>query len=128
MEIDEMIKKILGELGQMVRTESVVGKPIVAGDTTVIPVSRVSFGFGGGGGTTPSKKQEAGEGSGFGGGAQIEPIAFIVIHDGKAQLLNVQYKDGFSIGKVVDLIPELIEKVKDIRNKKDPQKSKEAKG
>lgn len=127
MEINEMIKKLLAELGQMVKTESVIGEPIQAGDTTVIPVSRISFGFGGGGGTTPSKKTEAGEGSGFGGGAQIEPVAFIVIHDGKAQLLNVEDKDGFSVGKVVDLIPEIIDKVKGMRNKKESEKETKTK-
>ncbi len=114
-----MIEKLLAELGQLVRTESVVGKPIQTGDTTVIPVSQISFGFGGGGGgIAPGKKSESGEGSGFGGGAQIEPVAFIVIHEGKAQLLNVHDKDGFGIGKVIDLIPELIDKVKDLRSNK----------
>ena len=42
MEINEMIEKLLAELGQLVRTESVVGKPIQTGDTTVIPVSKIS--------------------------------------------------------------------------------------
>lgn len=121
-----MIEKLLAELGQLVRTESVVGKPIQTGDTTVIPVSKISFGFGGGGGSTPSKKSESGEGSGFGGGAQIEPVAFIVIHDGKAQLLNVQDKEGFGIGKVIDLIPEIIDKIKDLRGNRE-KKEKETK-
>jgi len=107
VEINEMIEKLLAELGQLVRTESVVGKPIQTGDTTVIPVSKISFGFGG-------------------GGAQIEPVAFIVIHDGKAQLLNVQDKEGFGIGKVIDLIPEIIDKIKDLRGNRE-KKEKETK-
>jgi sporulation protein YtfJ len=128
VDIHGLIKALLGELKDLVRTESVVGKPIQAGDTTVIPVSRVSLGFGGGGGNAPGRKEQPTEGSGIGGGASIEPVAFIVIHNGKAQLVNVQDKDGFGIGKVVDLIPELLETVKGFRGKRqDPKDTKDPK-
>lgn len=116
MDIHNLIKTLLGELKELVKTESVVGEPIQAGETTVIPVSKVSFGFGGGGGNTPSKKDTPAEGSGIGGGASIEPVAFIVIHDGKAQLINLRSKDGLG-GKVMDLIPDLLDKVKGFREK-----------
>ena len=127
LDIQDIIKVLLGELGQLVQTKSVVGDPIEAGEAIVIPVSRISFGFGGGGGSTPSKKSEPGEGSGMGGGAHIEPVAFIVIHEGKAQLLNLRDKDGFGIGKVVDLIPEIIEKLKGFREKKEGREGSEKK-
>ena len=127
LDIQNIIKVLLDELGQLVQTKSVVGDPIQAGDSTLIPVSRISFGFGGGGGSTPSRKSEPGEGSGVGGGAHIEPIAFIVIHDGKAQLLNLRDKEGFSVGKVVDLIPEILEKMKGFREKKGKGEKSDAK-
>lgn len=124
-EINDMIKNFLEELKQIVRTETVVGQPIQAGDSTVIPVSKVMFGFGGGGGTSQSEKKESGGGTGIGGGASIEPLAFIVISEGKAQLLSVKEKGGITPGKVVDLLPEIIEQLKGFKSKKSKEKESE---
>ena len=49
----------------------------------------------------------------MGGGASIEPMAFIVITEGKAQLLSVSHKEELSLGKVIDLIPDLLSHVKE---------------
>jgi len=93
MDITNMIKNLLAELREMIKTETVVGEPIEAGDSVVIPVSKVSVGFGGGGGGSKADEKAAGgEGSGIGGGASIEPVAFIVITEGKAQLLTLALK------------------------------------
>ncbi len=113
MDIAEITKNMMEELSKMVRTESVVGKPIQAGNSVVIPVSKVTFGFGTGGGTGVREKKEPGEGVAMGGGASIEPMAFIVITEGKAQLLSVSHKEELSLGKVIDLIPDLLSHVKE---------------
>ncbi|OQX60129.1 sporulation protein [candidate division KSB1 bacterium] len=118
MDITNMIKNLLAELREMIKTETVVGEPIEAGDSVVIPVSKVSVGFGGGGGGSKADEKTAGgEGSGIGGGASIEPVAFIVITEGKAQLLTLAPKREFGLGKVIDLIPEILNKVKDLKSK-----------
>lgn len=124
-QVNDMVKSLLEELKQIVRTETVIGQPIQAGDSTVIPVSKVMFGFGGGGGTSPKEKKESGSGTGIGGGASIEPLAFIVITDGKAQLLSVKEKGGITPGKVVDLLPEIIEQFKGFKSKKNKEKEPE---
>jgi len=113
MDLADITQNMMTELSKMVRTDSVVGKPIQAGKSTVIPVSRVTFGFGSGGGSLQKEKKEPDEGMAMGGGATIEPIAFIVITDEKAQLLSIGGKEGLSLGKVIDLIPDLISHVKD---------------
>jgi len=122
VEVNEMVKNVLEEMRQILKTETVIGEPIQAGESTVIPVSKVSFGFGGGGGTGQTEKKESGGGSGMGGGASIEPVAFIVISEGKTQLLSLKEKGGLTPGKVIDLIPELIEQVKGFKGKKDKKK------
>lgn len=119
---DEMIRNLLQELQQIVRTQTVVGEAMQAGNSTVIPVSKVMFGFGGGGGNVPGKKQETGGASGVGGGASIEPVAFIVITNGKAQLLSLKEKGGLTPGKVIDLIPEILEHVRDFAGKRSKKK------
>ena len=120
MQLESILKNVLAELREMVQTETVVGKPIHAGDSVVIPVSKVSVGFGGGGGTRAEKsKDDKNDGTALGGGASIEPVAFIVITNGKAQLLSLTAKEeNFNWGKVVDLIPDLLTQVKDMTQKK----------
>lgn len=77
MAVSELIKNVMKELESLMRTKTVVGDPISAGDYTVIPVSKVSFGFGAGGGGDEKKK--GGTGEGVGGGWSIEPLAFFVV-------------------------------------------------
>ncbi len=105
--IDELLKAVLPELRQMAKAQTVVGDPVQAGDSTVIPVSKVSVGFGAGGGEGEDPK---GKGSGTGGGAMIEPVAFIVITEGKVKVVPLTAKDT-TIGKVIDLVPEIMDRV-----------------
>jgi sporulation protein YtfJ len=114
MVIEALVKTVLSELKQITQTETVVGEPITAGGVTVIPVSRVSVGFGAGGGKTGGK---SGEGEGTGGGVMIEPVAFIVIHEKKAELLSMK-KENAGLGQVIDLIPDVIQKIKDYQESK----------
>lgn len=122
MNIAQVTREFLEELAQIIQTKSVVGEPIQAGDALVIPVSKVSFGFGLGGGEHSGDKKEPSEGSLLGAGANIEPVAFIIISEGKAQLLTLKGKEGLSLGKVVDLIPEVISQLKGLRKKEAPEK------
>ncbi len=127
MELETILKNVLSELRQMVKTETVVGKPIQAGESVVVPVSKVSVGFGvGGGERTEENKKGLNGGTGLGGGATIEPVAFIVITNGKAQLLSLTKQEAFNWGKVVDLIPELIDQVKGFSGKKEKAKAEKA--
>lgn len=105
--LEELLQSILPELRQMAKAQTVIGDPIQAGESTVIPVSKVSVGFVAGGG---KDAKEGGSGSGSGGGASIEPIAFIVITDGKVHLVPVTSKDT-TIGKVIDLVPDILDRV-----------------
>ncbi len=121
MSVEVLIKTLLQEFRQIVRTESVVGEPVVVGETVIVPVSKISFGFGAGGG----KGDKSEGGSGTGGGASVEPVAFIVIREGKAQLLPLEDK-GVSIKKLLELAPDVIKKVKDFREKREKKKAQEA--
>lgn len=117
MTLENVIKTIMEEIRNIAKTETVVGKEIRAGDSTIVPVSKISFGIGGGGGAGKDGK----EGTGIGGGATVEPIAFVIVTNGKAQILPLGEKTG-TLGKVIDLIPEIMEK---IGVKKEEKKEKE---
>ncbi len=118
MSVEDLIKTVMTEFRQIVNAETVVGEPIDVGGTVVVPVSRISFGFGAGGGSDKSD----GGGSGTGGGASVEPLAFVVIRDGKAQILPVQEKEG-SIKGLLDLAPDILSKVKGFKEKRERRKA-----
>lgn len=112
----------MGELHRIVQTKTVVGEPVEAGDLTLIPVSRITFGFGAGGG------QEGKGRSGTGGGATVEPIAFVVIdRDGKAQILTLSDKD-VSWSQVLGLMPEAVSKIKSFVDRKSRKEEAEEEG
>lgn len=117
--VETLIERVMGELHRIVRTETVVGEPVQAGNVTLIPVSRISFGFGAGG-------QEGKGQSGTGGGATVEPIAFVVIDaEGKVQILSLKDKE-LSLGQLVELVPEALAKIKKfIGKKKDGEEGQE---
>lgn len=117
--IETLIERVMGQLHQIVQTETVVGEPVVAGDLTLIPVSKISFGFGAGGG----KEDKAGGGAG--GGASVEPIAFVVIDaEGQVQIMTLGAKDP-SWGQLVELVPEAVAKVKGFVARRREAKSNE---
>ena len=78
MHIDNLVGSVLSQIREMIKTETVVGEPITVQDVVLIPVSRVSLGFGAFGGKT---EKQQGDGEGTGGGVVVDPIAFIVIRD-----------------------------------------------
>jgi uncharacterized spore protein YtfJ len=114
MVIENLVKTVLSELKTITQTETIVGDPIEVRGVTIIPVSKVSIGFGIGGAKAAEKNRE---GEGTGGGVLIEPVAFIVVRGGKAELLSMK-KDGMGLGQIVDLIPEVLDTIKGFRTEK----------
>ncbi|MEE2876385.1 MAG: spore germination protein GerW family protein [Candidatus Neomarinimicrobiota bacterium] len=111
MAVSELIKNVMNDLETLMQTKTVVGDPITAGDYTVIPVSKVSFGFGAGGGGSESGKK-GGTGEGVGGGWSIEPLAFFVVGSEGARLYSLNNEETV-MGKLFDLAPKVAETVKD---------------
>jgi len=101
MAIDNIASVILEKLRGIAQTETVVGKPIVVEGTTLIPVSKVSIGFGLGSNTGKSEL------AGSGGGLSVEPIAFIVVSNGEARIMSLT-RDKDVFGKALDLVPEVV--------------------
>jgi uncharacterized spore protein YtfJ len=104
----DLISTIVEELKSMAKTEAIVGEPIKVNGKTIIPVIKISMGFGGGGGEDTSDKK-GGTGGGGGGGIKVEPVAFIVADEAEVSLLPIKPK---SLDKVVEVVPELISKIK----------------
>jgi uncharacterized spore protein YtfJ len=92
MGIDSLIKTVLTELQTAINSKTVIGEPQTFQNWTVIPVTKVSFGFGAGGGE--GRKDGSGFGGGSGGGATIEPVAFIAINPQEVKLISLKDKDS----------------------------------
>lgn len=105
MNLDTMASVLLEKLKGLAQTDTVVGQPIQAEGVTLIPVSRVSLGFGLGG---ASGKGEAG---GSGGGVTVEPIAFVVVQAEDVKIVSLT-RDRDVIGKAIDLVPEVLSLLK----------------
>ena len=105
MAIDALIKTVLSEMKVAINSKTVIGEPTVCGKWTVIPVTKVSFGFGAGGG---QGKNDANFGGGSGGGATLEPVAFLVVSDKEVKLISLKERE--TVWEKI-LSPEVGEKV-----------------
>lgn len=112
----EVLQAIVGELRQIARSESIVGAPVTIGDRTIVPITKLSVGFGAGGaeGTRPDKG--SGFGGGGGGGAMIEPVAFLVLDKERIQLLTTKKQGAFEA--VLEAAPDLIASIKNWADKR----------
>jgi len=124
--VNDLMGATMEKIKAMVDGNTVVGQPIVTGEVTIIPVSRVSFGFASGGSDFASKHQKPGEDNAFGGGGgagvNVEPLAFLVVRGDSVRLLPVMPPPGGAIDRVVDMVPDLVDKVTDFVEKQQEKK------
>ncbi len=104
MSVKDTISSLLSEVQNIAKSDTVFGEPIVAGDTTLIPVSKVSIGLAAGGSGKNDGK------SGLGGGVQIVPIALVSITNGKVQVHTMD-NGSSDIARIISLAPDLIESI-----------------
>lgn len=114
-QIPNMLESTIQKIREMVDVNSVIGDPISTPDgVTIIPVSKVSVGFGGGGSDYVSKnlnKQENPFGGGAGGGVKVTPIAFLIIKDGNVRMLPVAAPANTTADRMVEMVPDVLDKI-----------------
>ncbi|HEX9750110.1 MAG TPA: spore germination protein GerW family protein [candidate division Zixibacteria bacterium] len=115
--ITELLQGIVGELRTIARSETVVGQPVSVGGRTVIPITRITVGFGVGGGEGSQTDKATGFGGGGGGGAMVEPAVFLVLEPDKVSVLPAKKKGSFDA--LLDAAPEVVELIKKWTAKKD---------
>ena len=109
------------KIREMVDANTVIGTPMTLADgTTIIPVSKVSYGFASGGSDLPSKTRNDMFGGGAGAGLNIMPVAFLTIKGGDINILPVVSQPD-TLDRLVSLIPEAVGKIADLikKNKED---------
>ena len=102
---------------QLVDVSTIIGEPIhLSEEITVIPVSKVTYGFASGGSDFPSKSNAELFGGGGGAGVTINPVAFLVLKDGEVTLKHITANDN-AAERIVNMIPDVIDKVSGIADK-----------
>ena len=120
--IGDMMEKTMSKIKEMVDVNTIVGTPITTPDgITLIPVSKVSFGFASGGTDFPAK-EKSGFGGGNGAGIKIEPVGFLTIKDGAVRMINITPPADTTVDRVVELIPDVIDKVEAFIEKRKAEK------
>ena len=107
--ISAMMEASMDKIRQMVDSNTVVGEPINTADgVTLIPVSRLSFGFGCGGGDYGKQPDKV----------RVEPMAFLVVKDGVTRMLPVGTPAITTVDRVVEMVPQVMDRVESFIDKK----------
>ena len=131
--IENLMSTVMTNLKEMIDVNTIVGNPIVVGKNTMIPISKVGFGFAAGGSEFATEtlneyvKNEEDEeisyqlpfGGGSGAGVSIKPIAFLIVDNEKEENnVKIVNLDNETIGdKLVNYIPDAIDKITEVINK-----------
>lgn len=105
------------KIREMVDADTIVGAPITVGDdVTILPISKVTFGFASGGSDIGSKTSKELFGGGGGAGVSISPIAFLVIQNGNVRTIQLA-GPASTVDRALNLVPELVDKLTELLKK-----------
>ena len=122
--INDLMGVTMEKIREMVDVNTIVGTPITCADgATIIPISKVSYGFASGGSDLPAKAEKDLFGGGSGAGISIQPVAFLVILNGEVKLMQLSI-DASTPNALINLVPDVMEKISGFmssRNGKNPK-------
>lgn len=110
--LPNMLQDTISKIREMVDVNNVIGEPITVDGVTIIPVSKVSVGFGGGG-SDYVKNVGSGEpfGGGVGGGVKVNPICFLIVKDGNVRMMPVAAPASTTADRIVEMVPDTLDKI-----------------
>lgn len=123
-----ILSTTIEKVRQLVDVSTIIGDPINLPDgLTIIPVSKVTYGFASGGSDFPSKNNVELFGGAGGAGITINPVAFLVVKDGEVSLKHITSNDN-AIERAVSIMPDMFDKVAGFvkKDKKDEAAEEEA--
>ncbi len=120
-----ILETTIEKVKNLVSVSTIIGDPMQIEGMTIIPVSKVTYGFASGGSDFPSKSNQEIFGGGGGAGVTITPVAFLVISDGEVTIKHITAFDN-AAERVVNLVPEMFDKVTSVVNKAKKEKAKAA--
>lgn len=111
------VESLFSGMDSFVSAKTVVGDAVTVNDTIIVPLVDVAFGVGvGAGAFSGDTKNNAGGGL----GAKLSPSAVLVIQNGQTKLVNVKNQD--TITKILDMVPDMVDRISGIVGGKDNKK------
>ena len=121
--LNDLMRSAMEKVRGMADSNTVVGQPIATADgVTLIPITKVSFGFVGGGGDY-GKTAPKDFGGGAAAGVRIDPVAFLVIKDGITRVMPVAVPPVSTVDRIVEMVPDIMDKVEKYFDKKEAKET-----
>jgi sporulation protein YtfJ len=118
-QLSDLMDSSMSKIREMVDSNTIIGQPISTADgVTLIPVSRLSFGFGCGGGDYGKQAGASHFGGGSTAGVRVEPVAFLVVKDGTTRILPVGTPAMTTADRVIEMVPQVFDRVENFVEKK----------
>lgn len=116
--VQELMANTLGKMRELVDSNTVIGTPITnEAGVTIVPVSKITFGFVSGGTDFANDKQKDLFGGAASSGASITPVGFLVINGTTVKFMQVA-EGNRTIDRLINMMPEVIDKLEALISKK----------
>ena len=128
--VNGLMAETMEKIRSMVDVNTIIGDPIVTHDgTTLIPISKVTFGFGSGGSDfKPRNSSDTAPlcfGGGGGAGVSISPVAFLIVSEGNARILPVNMPANNSTDRLIEMIPDAVNGIQNFVSNRRGKKTEE---
>lgn len=128
--VNGLMAETMEKIRSMVDVNTIIGDPIVTHDgTTLIPISKVTFGFGSGGSDfKPRNSSDSAPlcfGGGGGAGVSISPVAFLIVSEGNARILPVNMPADNSTDRLIEMIPDAVNGIQNFVSNRRSKKTEE---
>lgn len=115
--LQELMSNTIGKMRELVDSNTIIGTAITTREgVTILPVSKINFGFVSGGSDFATEKQKDMFGGAASSGASITPVGFLVIQGTSVRLIQLA-EGGRTIDRVLNMVPEVMDKVEGFINK-----------
>ena len=119
--INGLMGVTMDKIRELVNSDTIIGEPVSLPDgTTILPVSRVTFGVATGGSDFAAKQSKELFGGGSGAGVTVAPVAFLVVKDGNVRTIQLADPNN-SLERAITLLPELVDKLAALLKKEKPE-------
>ena len=119
--INGLLGVTMDKIRELVNSDTIIGEPVSLPDgTTILPVSRVTFGVATGGSDFAAKQSKELFGGGSGAGVTVAPVAFLVVKDGNVRTIQLADPNN-SLERAITMLPELVDKLAALLKKEKPE-------
>lgn len=119
--INGLMGVTMDKIRELVNSDTIIGEPVSLPDgTTILPVSKVTFGVATGGSDFAAKQSKELFGGGSGAGVTVAPVAFLVVKDGNVRTIQLADPNN-SLERAITMLPELVNKLAALLKKEKPE-------